>query len=212
MSIVGEAIQEAAKQVDRRINQDKAACRQALFDKYIVPNKNLVYWVCIQWTDDPENLEEDYTMALANLYKGIETYDSSRPIETWIHFITKRYVINLNKARYSERQKLDTDKNVYACCDEVTESDDPSWKTMTLENYRELYSDDVLEAIDSLKPIYKDALLLQQAGYSLVEIADIEYKKGTLDSRNINTVKNRLFMARQYMKNKLTRDGKRKTD
>ena len=81
---------------------------------------------------------------------------------------------------------------------------------MGLENYRELYSDDILAVLDSMKPIHKDALLLQEAGYSLKEIADIEYDKGTLKYRNIETVKSRLFLARQYLKKYLTRDGKRK--
>ncbi|MFR2062324.1 MAG: hypothetical protein ACLS37_10890 [Alistipes sp.] len=39
--------------------------------------------------------------------------------------------------------------------------------TLWMENYREFYSDDILSALDSLKPIYREALLLQQAGYKL---------------------------------------------
>ena len=58
--------------------------------------------------------------------------------------------------------------------------------------------------------IHRDAWILQQAGYSLKEIAEIENKKGTLKSRNIETVKSRLFFARQFLRKNLTRDGKRK--
>lgn len=81
-----------------------------------------------------------------------------------------------------------------------------------MDNWREMYSDEILAVLDEMKPIYRDALLLQQAGYSLIEITDIEFEKGTLSSRNIDTVKSRLFLARQYMKERITRDGKRKTD
>lgn len=209
---MGEAIQGAAKRFDNEVNPEVAARRNALFEKYIIPHRNLIYWVCIQWSDESENVEENYTMALTNLFRGIETYDPTRPIKPWIHFITKRFVMNINKARYDHNQLRDASSNINVCCDDLCDEDEPKWNVMCLDNYRDLYSDEVLTALDSMKPIYRDALLLQQAGYSLVEIADIEYKKGTLSSRNIDTVKSRLFLARQYMKKKLTRDGKIKID
>lgn len=209
---MGEAIQGAAKRFDKELNPEIAARRNALFDKYIVPHKNLVYWCCIHYSDQPENVEENYTMALTNLFRGIETYNPEKSITPWIHFVTKRFVMNINKDRHKEAQSRDAMHDVSICCDDVCDEDEPTWSTMNLDNYRELYNDDILAALDSMKPIYRDALLLQQAGFSLIEIADIEYEKGTLVSRNIDTVKSRLFLARQHMKDKITRDGKRKTD
>lgn len=209
---MGEAVQRAAERVDKEVNPEVAARRNALFEKYIVPYKKLIYWCCIQYSDESENVEENYTMALTNLFRGIETYDPEKPIKPWIHFVTKRFVMNINKDRYKEIQIRDEMRDVNVCCDDICDDDEPSWNVMGLDNYRELYNDDILAALDSMKPIYRDALLLQQAGYSLIEIADIEYDKGTLSSRNIDTVKSRLFLARQYMKEKITRDGKRKTD
>lgn len=79
---------------------------------------------------------------------------------------------------------------------------------MGIDNYQELYSDDVLAALKQLKPQYRSALLYQQAGYKLKEIAEIEYRNGALESRNIETVKSRLFLARQQLQQLLTRDGK----
>lgn len=209
---MGETIQGAAKRIDIEVDPEVAARRNALFDKYIAPYKNLIYWACIQYSDSSENVEENYTMALTNLFRGIETYDPTRPIQPWIHFITKRLVMNINKDRYDEKKFLDESRDPHACCDSFCDDNEPRWNTMSLDNYRELYNDEILAALDEMKPIYRDALLLQQAGYSLVEIADIEYRKGTLSSRNIDTVKSRLFLARQYMQKKITRDGKRKTD
>ena len=43
---------------------------------------------------------------------------------------------------------------------------------MGMDNYREFYNDDILWALDRLKPIYREALLLQQAGYKLGEIME----------------------------------------
>jgi DNA-directed RNA polymerase specialized sigma24 family protein len=52
--------------------------------------------------------------------------------------------------------------------------------------------------------------LYQQAGYKLREIADLEYQNGALESRNIETIKSRLFLARQQLQTLLTRDGNRR--
>ena len=83
---------------------------------------------------------------------------------------------------------------------------------MGIDNYRELYNDDILYALDRLKPSYKRAFLLQQAGYKLKEIVDIEYANGTLKAKNIDTIKSRLFLARQTLKEVLTRDGERRKE
>ena len=95
------------------------------------------------------------------------------------------------------------------------DEDSVSGNIMGVDNYRELYNDDILSVLDELKPIHRDVFILQEAGYSLKEIAEIEYQKGTLKSKNVETVKSRLFLARQYLKKHLTRDGERihrKTD
>lgn len=209
---MGEAVQRTASgRIDNEVNPEVAARRNALFDKYIRPHFNLVYHCCIKYSDCSENVEENYAIALTNLFRGIETYDPSKEISTWIHICTKRQIWEINKKRAKEDNK-DKDKDVFTVCDSIAGREEPSANCMSLENYRELYNDDILAALDSLKPMYKDALLLQMAGYSLQEIADIEYEKGNLSSRNIDTVKSRLFLARQCMKEKITRDGKRKTD
>ena len=148
---------------------------------------------------------------LINFYRRIETYDPSRSIHTWLHIVTKRQIAELERrrARHNNRND-DHDIEDYSNCTQYVSK--PSANIMGVDNYRELYCDDILTVLDSMKPIHKDALLLQEAGYSLKEIAEIEYNKGTLKSRNIETVKSRLFLARQYFKKHLTRDGKRKFD
>ena len=51
--------------------------------------------------------------------------------------------------------------------------------------------------------------LLLNSNYSIKEIAEIEYKKGSLKTLNIDTIKSRLRLARQYLRNNITRDGQR---
>ena len=95
---------------------------------------------------------------------------------------------------------------------EIVDFDRPSANLMDEHNWRQFYNDDIIQALDSLNPIHRDALILQEAGYSLKEIAEIEYKKGRLESRNIDTVKSRLFLARRTLMKKLNRNGTKKTD
>ena len=208
---MGEAIQEAVGRNSYELNPEVAARKNALFDKYIRPYFNMVYKLCIRYSDRSEDVEENYSIVLTTLYRGIETYDPSREIKTWIHIVTKRQVFEINRKRAKDDNR-DRDRDIHVICDDILDEDAPSANCMSLDNYRRWYNDDILAALDSMKPMYREALLLQMAGYSLQEIAEIEYEKGNLASRNIDTVKSRLFLARQYMRDKITRDGKRKTD
>ena len=90
-----------------------------------------------------------------------------------------------------------------------------SGNVLGVDNWREHYNSDIIDVLDELKPRHRDALILQEAGYSLKEIAEIEYAKGSLKTPNIETIKSRLRLARQHLKNNINKDGQRiprKTD
>ena len=168
------------------ISDEVAARRKALFDKYVTPYNRMIYKLCMRYTFNPSDIEDNYIEVLTNMYKYIETYNPERSVQTWLHIVTKR-------------------------CESIVDFDEVSSNVLGIDNYQELYSDDVLAALKQLKPQYRSALLYQQAGYKLKEIAEIEYRNGALESRNIETVKSRLFLARQQLQQLLTRDGKRRT-
>lgn len=196
---------------DPELTTEVAVVRNALFDKYVTPYLNMIYKLCMNYTYDSANVQENYTEVLTNFYRRIETYDDSRSIRTWLHIVTKRHIAELERRRKRHDNKsYDMDIEDYS--EFVSDKVEPSANIMGLDNYRELYSDDILAVFDEMKPIHREAFLLQEAGYSLKEIAEIEYNKGNLKSRNIETVKSRLFLARQFLKKNLTRDGKRKID
>lgn len=173
----------------------------------------MIYKLCIRYTFNPNDTEDNYIEVLTNMYKYIESYDTERSIHTWLHIVTKRCVFDLDQRRKRQQDMLNDDNDIdsISVFDGFTETRKVSHRAMNINNYRELYSDDVLDALNQLKPQYKRALLLQQSGYKLKEIAEIEYRNGALDSRNIDTVKSRLFLARQQLQQLLTRDGKRRT-
>lgn len=196
-----------------QISEEVAARRRELFDKYVTPNLRMVYKLCVKYSFDTDDVQDNYVDVLTNMYRYIETYNPDMSIQTWLHIVTKRQVYDLNQRNQRYRDTLSHDKDVHDMEDDGL--DDAPWDgkgAMTLDNYRELYSDDVLYALDQLKPQHRRALLLQQAGYRLKEIAEIEYANGALVSKNIETVKSRLFIARHELKKLLTRDGRRRTD
>ncbi len=213
-----------AKGQDRELDPEVARKRNELFAQYVTPYYNMIYKLVMNYTFNPANVEENYNEVLINFFRRIDTYNPERSIRTWIHIVTKRMVFELERRRRRHDNK-NHDRSIESyqdCGDEeilpsqvctaISTSVKTSSNCMGLGNYRQYYNDDILEVLDSMKPIHRDAILLQEAGYSLKEIADIEYRKGTLKSHNIETVKSRLFLARQFLKKNLTRDGERITD
>lgn len=194
------------------ISDETALRRKRLFDKYVMPYNRMIYKLVMNYTTEAQYVESNYWDVLANMYRYIETYDPERPIHAWLHIITKRYVFDLNQKRSKKQSLYDQKIDVNGYCKQFKDIEvkEPN-NTLTIDNYRELYSDDILYALDQLKEPYRRCLILQQAGYKLKEIAEIEYNYGTLESKNIETVKSRLFLARQQLQQLLTHDGKRRT-
>lgn len=197
---------------ERDLDPEVIKQRNFLFQKYVTPYYNMIYKLTMQYSWDKSHVEENYNEVLVNFYKGIETYDPSRSILTWLHIVTKRFVRSLERKRNKYVKGREHDVDVDKVADTLSVSEEPSINMFDIEHYRDFFNDDILWVLDRMKPIHRDALLLQEAGYSLKEIADIEYDKGTLKSHNIETIKSRLFLARQFMKKYLTKDGERKMD
>lgn len=182
--------------------------RTELFNRYIRPNRNLVYRLCIRYTYMQENIADNYSEALLNFFKYISTYDPERSLLNWIHIVTKRFVMEQNR-RHS-RLPVSENVNVYSLASSLSDEDDTHGNAMGMENYREFYNDDILNALDSLKPIYREAMLLQQAGYKLEEIVEISYRNGNMKSRSLDTMKSRIFLAKQQMRKLITPDGEKR--
>ena len=173
----------------------------------------MIYKLCMRYTFNNSDVEDNYIEVLTNMYKYIETYNPERSIQTWLHIVTKRCVFDLDQRKKRHQNMLNDDNDVETFFSDksIIDFDEVSSNAMGIDNYKKLYNDDILAALKQLKPQYRNALLYQQAGYKLKEIAEIEYRNGALDSRNIETVKSRLFLARQQLQQLLTRDGKRRT-
>lgn len=205
---MGKKIHPEASGVDIEKDPEVIARRTALFNKYVLPFKNMIFRLCADYSNNPDDVQENYSEVMVNFYRRIETYDTSRPVRAWIHTCVKHQVWACDRRRQQHNNK-DFDNDIEDFEEEIIDDNHISSNVMGVDNWRDLYSPDIVEVLEELKPRCRDALILQEAGYSLREIAEIEYRKGTMRLPNMETIKSRLRLARQHLKNNLTRDGKR---
>lgn len=205
---MGTEIHSHTSVIDIECAPEVIARRTQLFNKHILPFANMIFKLCKRYSCRPDNVEENYLDVMVNFYRRIETYDDSRPIKAWIHTCVKRQVWASERQRKIHNNK-DYDNDIEDYADALFADDHVSCNALGVDNWRELYNPDIVEVLEELKPRHRDALILQEAGYSLREIAEIEFIKGTLKSPNIETIKSRLRLARQYLKSNITRDGQR---
>lgn len=178
--------------------------RKLLFEKYIVPNLDYIKRLVNRYTYNKSNVDDYYSEALENFFKYILSYDPAKPLHTWIHIVIRRFC-----------QELARKEDIYIChafsqgtvSEELYDPEDISYVGIEFNDYDQFLSDDVYNAINSLKPIYRESLLLQVAGYTLEEITDKLYDEGKLKNRNIETVKSRVFLGKMQLRKLITRDG-----
>lgn len=177
-----------------------------LFEELIEPNLNLVFRLSIRFSDNRQDIKENYNECLTNLFRYVHTYDRSRSLANWIFICCKRFIRNLNarKAAWKTTDDVDPEDIISHYGEDASQV---SGNCMGLHNYKEFYNDAVLNALDRLRPIHREVLLLQQAGYRLEEIMEITHRNGSLKTPNIETVKSRLFLAKHNMRLMIDRDG-----
>lgn len=172
-----------------------------LYKQYIEPHYKMIYSLCKRYSFHPSNVDENYNEVLINFYLRVNTYNPSQSLLTWLHIVTKRHIMALEKKRAKYNAWNDINELL---CDTISDDHDgfqDKASAMHIDNYQDVYSDEVLEALDSMNPSFKKALLMQESGYALKEIA-------ALEGISIGTVKSRIFHARQHLKQILDRDGR----
>lgn len=189
---------------ERDLDPESVKRRTELFTRYILPHKRLIYSICIKFTFEECDIEDNYSEVLVNFYRYIETYNPERSLKSWIYAVAQRHVYDLNKRNTGLKASDNVDVSDLP---DLNEGDQVSCNCMGMDNYEQYYNDDILEALGQLTPIHKEALLLQQAGYKMEEIVEISFQNGNLKTKNMDTIKSRIFLAKKQMRSLLTRDG-----
>ncbi len=188
----------------RDLDPESIKRRQELFMKYVYPHKGMIFDTCIKYSKHKRFIEDLYSDVLTILYRYIESYDTKKCIKSWIYISAVRVILEANERN---------DKIVYKshlpieALGDDSDNRGVSCNCLGMDNYQQYYNDDILEALESLPPIHKEVLLLQQAGYKIEEIVEISFQNGTLKSKSSETIKSRLFLAKKKMRLLLTREG-----
>lgn len=199
-----ERVKKQSIPSERDLDPKSIKRRTELFTKYILPHKRLIYSICIKYTFEDSDIEDNYSEVLLNFFRYIESYNPERQLKSWIYAVAQRHVFDLNKR--NSLMKVSDNVDVVNLPD-VEDNGHVSGNCLGMDNYQQYYKDDILEALDKLAPIHKEALLLQQAGYKLEEIVEISFQNGNLKSKNMDTIKSRIFLAKKQMRTLITRDG-----
>lgn len=199
-----QSVKKQAIPSERDLDPQSIKRRTELFTRYILPHKRLIYSICIKFSFEECDIEDNYSEVLVNFFRYIETYNPERPLKSWIYAVAQRHVYDLNKRNSGMKASDNVD---VADLPDLDGNDGVSCNCMGMDNYRQYYNDDILKALEQLAPIHREALLLQQAGYKLEEIVEISFQNGNLKTKNMDTIKSRIFLAKKQMRNLLTRDG-----
>ncbi|MGL5690142.1 MAG: RNA polymerase sigma factor [Bacteroidales bacterium] len=214
-------MEQDAKSTTVRGSAEDYAERVALFNELILPLKNMVYKLCINYTMKSEYVEENYNEVLKNLFQYIKTYNPEMKLKTWVHVVCKRHVCQIDKERRctvvsGRGDKSDIIQVDIEMVDEEHTADEPSWREVS--GYTQVGSEEMLEkhlgdgvatALNEIPPLSKRLLLMQYDGMSNKEIADIIYEEGVISRPDAKIVKSKLNSARQQIKKLINRDGER---
>lgn len=195
---------------ERDLNPESVRRRTELFMNYIMPHKGMIYNICIIYTNEGGSIEDNYSDVLTNFFRNIESYNPCRPLKSWIYSVAQRAVFECNRRMLASHRKINHNIDTEYLIDEAEANNSVSCNCLGMDTYRQHYSLDILEALEQLSPIHKEALLLQQSGYRLEEIVEITFQNGTLKSKSVETIKSRIFLAKRGMQQLITSNGEKR--
>lgn len=158
-----------------------------LFNRYVLPEMKFIYRLCFKYSKTKYECKVFFSEVIFYVFKGISTYNPQLHIRPWLYTITQRCI----KKLLAKKDKIQVVYIEELKADPVNEETISS-NCMGIDNYQQFYSDDILHALNMINAISRKAILLQQAGYSLREIADELYDSKLIKSPSIKSVKYRL--------------------
>ncbi len=179
-----------------------------LFEEIVLPKYDYVLSIVRKYTDRSENVDENFAIVLTELYKYIQSYDPSKKLDTWLHICAKRTCQEQNFKRYKQESKF-SDNDPFSS--QVAREHIMQPGVFSTRDMSDCLPDEMVCAMRMIQPHKLSAFILQVQGFTIKEIAEIEYMRGHLDKKNEGKVKSRIFQARKELKELLNRDGTSKS-
>jgi RNA polymerase sigma factor (sigma-70 family) len=158
------------------------------FEMELMPHADALLTFAMRYTSDLTKAEDLVQDTYLKAWKSIENYIPDTNAKAWLFTICKNLFINDYRATKNQPFKVDYEEVVI-----YHNEDDPinpRYSDLYEENnHTQLVGDEVAEAINSLKEIYRTTLLLDLQGFTYAEISAIT-------DTEINTVRSRLNRGR----------------
>jgi len=184
----------------------------ALFEKYVVPNMADVKSLVRYYTLKPSQYEENLSIILEELYRYINTYDTDKPILTWLHICIKRKCAKIYRDMAVEREHMSG-----LMLDDIRElTNRRSQRPLLSEGFYELeggslmmsISDEVYKALMRLPSFLLSPLFTQMEGYSIREITEMEHEKGNIPIYSQSIIQSRIFKAKVELRKLIKEYGR----
>ncbi len=169
------------------------------FDKIVLKYKDMVFNVCMKMVrnyDDALDVSQD---VFISLYRNLKSFRGEALLSTYLYRICMNMCKNRLRARSRLRRKepYSLDEPVMTDAGPVARQVDSGSPTPREEMAGKERQHMVREALDELKPEYKEILVLKE--FERLKYTDI----AAVLSIDIGTVKSRLSRAREELKQKL---------
>lgn len=207
------------RKYDRERDPAVIELRHKLFKELVEPNFKFVDYLCAKYVlnKTKETFNEFRFLCLTHLYRNIESFDPSKytkenkekALQNWIHIVLKRFIHNYEERLWREDNNRgdNVDVDELLCVDEDNQSFEDTENirsVVTLDNYKELFSDEMLEAYESLNQLQKDAFILQHHGMSIAEIRERAVRLGQMSPNSgCDAVKKSMQRGRVIIRNSL---------
>lgn len=168
--------------VQRCLDGENEAFEQ-MVDRY----KRLVYSVAMNMFKDKEEVYDVSQEVFLKIYKSLDKYNSEYKLSTWIVRITTNHCLDILRKKRPQTISLDKVAEL------SRKKDTPEERYINKEGKKELR-----DAVDSLPEKYKLLIVLyHRQGLSYDEIVKVT-------GEPMSIVKNRLYRARQMLKDMLS--------
>lgn len=169
-----------------------------LFDKYIMPNLATIRSLTVQYTNNRQDVEDNYNHCLTQLFKYIKTYNPAQKLDTWLHIVVKRACYHQNQKRFNETAhwtdiEMCSMEDLYGAGSSLIVND--QYGTL-LDNL----SDQVLAALMQISPLRLSPFMQVVQGVRIRDVVATEWKMGHLERRSEDMVKSRIFWAKKEIR------------
>lgn len=171
--------------------------KEILFNKYIVPNFSSIKSLTRRYTDNYQDVDENYNYCLAQLFNYIGSYNPEQKLDTWIHICVKRACFHQNKKRAEEVShwtdiEMCTNEDIYQHGTNMIV--DAEFGTL-IDNI----SDQMYNALMQIPPQRLSPFMMYVQGHRIREITAAEWKIGYLEKRSEDIVKSRIYWAKKEL-------------